>query len=126
MKFQAPSSKPQAPTDLLVEHSGLLGSIGRALGGDTPLGRKPDPTGLLDIMRWASAGPTETLVIGDGPADLAVAQAAGVDSVRIDGGYGQSQELDAYPHTWRAGDFPELERIWPRIELPKDLQHPLH
>jgi phosphoglycolate phosphatase len=119
------TNKPQAPTDLLVEHSGLIGSIGRVLGGDTPLGRKPDPTGLRDIMRWANAGPTETLVIGDGPADLAVAQAAGVDSVRIDGGYGQSLELDAYPHAWRAGSFSELERLWPKIEPSEDLQRPL-
>jgi len=120
------TNKPQAPTDLLLEHSGLSPWISRALGGDTPLGRKPDPTGLRELMRWASAQPGETLVIGDGPADLAVAQAAGVDSVRIDGGYGQSLELDAFPCSWRAGSFSELECIWPRVEPLQDLQSPIH
>lgn len=110
------TNKPQAPTDLLVEHCGLLPSIGRALGGDTVLGRKPDPTGLKDLMHWAGADSSRTLLIGDGPADLAVALAAGVDSVRLDGGYGQSLELDALPCTWRAGSFAQLESLWPQIE----------
>ena len=120
------TNKPQAPTDLLVEHGGLSPWIGRALGGDTPLGRKPVPAGLRDLMHWAGAAAGETLVIGDGPADLAVAQAAGTDSVRIDGGYGQNVELDAFPSTWRAGGFTELESLWGRIEPLQDLQFPLH
>jgi len=117
-RFQAIlTNKPQAPTDRLVDPSGLLPAIGRTLGGDTPLGKKPDPTGLRDLMRWADADSGQTLVIGDGPADLAVAHAAGVDAVRMDGGYGQTPELDPLPCSWRAGSFQELESLWPRIEL---------
>jgi phosphoglycolate phosphatase len=116
-RFQAVlTNKPQAPTDLLVEQSGLVPSIGRSLGGDTSLGKKPDPTGLLDLMNWAGADSSQTLVIGDGPADLAVARATGVDSVRMDGGYGLSRELDPLPCSWRARSFTELESLWPRIE----------
>lgn len=110
------TNKPQEPADLLLESSGLRPSIGRVLGGDTSLGKKPTPTGLLDLMRWAEADSDQTLVIGDGPADLAVARAGGVDSVRMDGGYGQDRELAHLPCTWRAGSFAELESLWPRIE----------
>lgn len=125
-RFQAIlTNKPQAPTNLLVEHSGLLPAIGRALGGDTLLGKKPDPTGLRELMRWAGADPGRTLVIGDGPADLAVAKAAGVDAVRMDGGYGEVRELERLPCSWRAGDFSELESLWPRIEPVEDVQLPL-
>ena len=125
-RFQAIlTNKPQAPTDLLVEQSGLRPSIGRSLGGDTALGKKPDPTGLQALMRWAGSDARQTLVIGDGPADLAVARAAGVDAVRMDGGYGQNRELDHLPYTWRVGSFSELESLWPWIEPVKDLQHPL-
>lgn len=116
-RFQAIlTNKPQAPTDLLVEHSGLRPSIARALGGDTALGKKPDPAGLRDLMRWAGADSSQTLVIGDGPADLAVARAAGVDAVKMEGGYGQNRELALLPCSWRSGSFSELEFLWSRIE----------
>jgi phosphoglycolate phosphatase len=124
-RFQAIlTNKPQRPTDLLVEHSGLIPFVGRTLGGDTSLGRKPDPAGLRALMLWAGAKANQTLLIGDGPADLAVAQAAGVDSVRLDGGYGQSQELDAFPCSWRANSFTFLESLWPQIEPVSDHQLP--
>jgi phosphoglycolate phosphatase len=114
------TNKPQDPTDLLVRHHGLRDWIGRALGGDTGLGRKPDPAGLESLLAWAGAGPDQTLVVGDGPADLAVAQAAGVDAVRLDGGYGRPDELDRFPWAWRAGSFAELESLWPRVEPGAD------
>lgn len=114
------TNKPQTPTDLLVRHHGLQTWIGKALGGDTELGRKPDPAGLESLMTWAGADRETTLVVGDGPADLAVAQAAGVDAVRLDGGYGLPSELDRFPCAWKAGSFAELETLWPRVEPGAD------
>jgi|GEM_PF-1314178 len=118
------TNKPQTPTDLLAGHHGLREWIGRALGGDTEFGRKPDPAGLESLMAWAGADRETTLVVGDGPADLAVAQAAGVDAVRLDGGYGLSSELDRFPCAWRAGSFSELEGLWSRVEPGADHDPP--
>lgn len=107
------TNKPQAPTDLLMIHLGMDRWIGRAIGGDTALGKKPDPTGLQELMDWAGVSPSEVLMIGDGPADLQVAQAAGVEAVLLSGGYGQAHELEGLPAILRVGGLDELDKLWP-------------
>jgi phosphoglycolate phosphatase len=120
-RFQAIlTNKPQAPTDRLVHHHGMDAWVKRVIGGDTPFGRKPETAGLLELMRWAGAAAERTLIIGDGPADLAVALAAGIRSIRVDGGYGDAAALDALPSTWRADGFPELETRWVWVEPDSD------
>ena len=109
------TNKPQEPTDLLVSHFGLGRWIDRAVGGDTPLGRKPDPAALLDLMTESGATPSTTLMIGDGPADLAVARAAGVPAVLLATGYGKREELEDLPRLREVADMAELERIWPEL-----------
>ncbi len=109
------TNKPQAPTDVMVRHFGLDRWISRALGGDTALGRKPDPTGLLDLVREADATPETTLMIGDGPADLAVAQAAGVRCILLATGYGRREELEGLPRWREIADIAALESLWPEL-----------
>lgn len=109
------TNKPQAPTNLLVHHLGLDRWIDRALGGDTPLGRKPDPVGLRALMSEFGATPETTLMIGDGPADLAVAKAAGSPAILLSTGYGKREELDGLPRLREVADLAELERIWPEL-----------
>ena len=47
------------------------------IGGDSAHGRKPDPSGLLDLVARAGVTPAETLLVGDSPVDLATARRAG-------------------------------------------------
>lgn len=109
------TNKPQEPTDLLVSHFGLDRWIDRVIGGDTSLGRKPDPSALLDLMVESGATPSTTLMIGDGLADLAVAQAAGVSAILLSTGYGKREELEDLPRLREVADMAELERIWPEL-----------
>lgn len=116
-RFQAIlTNKPQAPSDRLAACFKMERWIGKVIGGDTELGKKPDPTGLIHLMDWANASAEQTLMIGDGPADLAVAQRAGVKCVLIDGGYGNSHELEGLPWEWKVANFDELAALWPEIE----------
>jgi phosphoglycolate phosphatase len=110
------TNKPQAPSDVLAQRFRLDRWIGRVIGGDTSLGRKPDPAGLLSLMQEAQASPLETLMIGDGPADLEVARRAGVRCVLVEGGYGDARELEGLPWSWKVADFLELADLWAEIE----------
>jgi phosphoglycolate phosphatase len=51
-------------------------------GGDVPA-RKPDPAGLLKLMRELDAGPAETALVGDSSVDVRTARAAGVRMVGV-------------------------------------------
>lgn len=110
------TNKPQTPSDLLAQRFRLDRWVGKVIGGDTSLGRKPDPTGLRRLMDWAEATPTETLMIGDGPADLEVARRAGVRCVLVEGGYGDARELEGLPWAWKVADFRDLSARWAEIE----------
>lgn len=110
------TNKPQAPSDALASRFQMDRWIGRVIGGDTPLGKKPETGGLRALMTWAGATEDQTLMIGDGPADLAVAQNAGVKCVLVEGGYGNSSELEGLPWAWKVANFNELAAIWEEIE----------
>lgn len=110
------TNKPQRPTDLVLRHFGLDSMIDKAIGGDTPLGRKPDPTGLRSLMTEFGATSATTLMIGDGPADLAVAQAAGVETILLSTGYGKREDLGGLPRLAEVSGFPELESLWIDLE----------
>jgi len=58
------------------------------IGGDTPLGRKPDPAGLRHLMSLAGAGAAETVLVGDSAIDLRTAKAAGVRLCLVRYGFG--------------------------------------
>ncbi|HEY2151165.1 MAG TPA: HAD-IA family hydrolase [Vicinamibacterales bacterium] len=45
-------------------------------GGDGPVARKPDPSGLQRLMAMAGAAPHETLMVGDSIVDWRTARAA--------------------------------------------------
>ena len=47
------------------------------IGGDSALGRKPDPAGLRQLMATAGASPDATLMVGDSPVDAETARRAG-------------------------------------------------
>jgi len=106
------TNKPQEPTDLLVRHFGLDRWLSRSLGGDSPLGRKPDPSGLRSLMTEFDATPETTLLVGDGPADLAVAAACGVRAILLATGYGRREELDGLPRWKEVADIAELAKNW--------------
>lgn len=71
------TNKPQAATERIVEAFGWRRFFGAVIGGDTELGRKPDPAGLLHTSRMNGVDPSHTLLVGDSPVDLETARRAG-------------------------------------------------
>jgi phosphoglycolate phosphatase len=71
------TNKPQHPTMQILKGLEMDALFSDVVGGDSPHGRKPDPAGLLELAARAGASPSETLLVGDSPIDLATARGAG-------------------------------------------------
>lgn len=72
------TNKPTRATERILWGLGLRGRFRDVIGGDTPLGRKPDPAGLLEIVSRSGATPAATWLVGDSRVDLETARRAGV------------------------------------------------
>ena len=71
------TNKPAQPTARILEGLEMAGLFSDVIGGDSPYGRKPDPDGLLALVERAGVSPSDTLMVGDSPIDLATAERAG-------------------------------------------------
>lgn len=80
------------------------------LGGDGPFPRKPDPAGLLHLVREARATPSETTMVGDSLVDFHTARAAGTDLCLARYGFG----FDGFP----IGDLSPDDRL---VDEPAEL-----
>jgi phosphoglycolate phosphatase len=92
----------------VIEAAGLMPIISRVWGADTPGERKPLPTLLLRAAAFLGVPPTRLMMLGDGPADLLSAYAAGCPSALATWGYGAHK----IPH--------ELKTL--RVDTPQALQ----
>ncbi|MBI4265072.1 MAG: HAD-IA family hydrolase [Acidobacteria bacterium] len=72
------TNKGARPSERLLEGLGMRDLFEEVVGGDGPLPRKPDPSGLLALMDRAGASAPHTLLIGDSPIDHETARRAGV------------------------------------------------
>jgi phosphoglycolate phosphatase len=71
------TNKPDAPTRRLLDAFGLSPRFSRVVGGDSEWPRKPDPAGLLAIVREYRAAPASTWLVGDSMIDVETARRAG-------------------------------------------------
>ena len=82
------TNKPQRATERILEGLVVRHHFGQVVGGDTPLGRKPDPQGLLHVAASAGVPPERTLMVGDSPVDLQAARNAGTRICLVRYGFG--------------------------------------
>jgi len=75
------TNKPIGPSLAICDALGLSKHFFRIYGGDSFATKKPDPSGLLALMREAEAKPEETLMVGDSDVDLLTAKRAGAWSM---------------------------------------------
>jgi phosphoglycolate phosphatase len=85
------TNKPIGASLAICEALGLSPYFFRIYGGNSFATKKPDPEGLLTLMREAGVSAQETLMIGDSDVDILTARSAGVWSMGCS--YGLS------PHT---------------------------
>jgi phosphoglycolate phosphatase len=85
------TNKPIGPSLAICEALGLSPYFFRTYGGNSFVTKKPDPEGLLALIREAGVTAQETLMIGDSDVDILTARNAGAWSMGCS--YGLS------PHT---------------------------
>ncbi len=84
------TNKPSAATTRILEGLRLSPRFRWVIGGDTPIGRKPDPAGLHSLMRLAAADARSTVMVGDSAVDLRTARNAGTHVCLTRYGFGFS------------------------------------
>jgi len=72
------TNKPLSQSRTILETFDLSRYFKWVVGGDGPWPRKPAPDGMRFLMSQASAGPAETILIGDSTVDLQTSRNAGV------------------------------------------------
>ena len=75
------TNKPVRPAQAICEALGLAPHLFSIYGGNSFATKKPDPEGLLALMREAGAQPEETVMIGDSEVDVRTARNAGAWSI---------------------------------------------
>jgi phosphoglycolate phosphatase len=71
------TNKPTRQSKTILDALELSPYFSHLIGGDTTLGRKPDPAGLLRLVSDASADVATTVLVGDSRIDLETARRAG-------------------------------------------------
>jgi phosphoglycolate phosphatase len=71
------TNKPVRPARAICEALGLAPYFLNIYGGNSFATKKPDPEGLLTLMKEADARPEETVMIGDSQVDVLTARNAG-------------------------------------------------
>lgn len=85
------TNKGQRLAELVLAETGLAEFFTVTIGGDTELGRKPDPRSLLAVIERLSGEPSSAWLIGDSINDVEAAKAAGVRVVLANFGYGHGE-----------------------------------
>ncbi|WP_109485429.1 HAD-IA family hydrolase [Occallatibacter savannae] len=80
-KMAVLTNKPVRPAQAICEALGLAPYFLNIYGGNSFATKKPDPEGLLALMKEADASPEETVMIGDSQVDVQTARNAGAWSI---------------------------------------------
>jgi phosphoglycolate phosphatase len=87
------SNKPERFCRSILEGLGVAARFQAILGGDSTPSQKPAPAPLLKAMDLCGAAPSETVMVGDSPVDIAAGKAAGVLTCGVLGGFRPKEHL---------------------------------
>jgi phosphoglycolate phosphatase len=103
------SNKPERFVRRMMAGLGLTDPLRVVLGGDSLPVSKPDPEPLLVAATQMGLPLERCLMVGDGPLDIAAAQAAGIPGCAVSWGLLSDQELIALGPACLARTVAELE-----------------
>lgn len=83
------TNKPTQPSIAILEGLKLLHFFRAVYGGDSFAKKKPDPAGVLAILRELNVSPSEAAMVGDSDVDIQTARNAKMLAVGVTYGFGQ-------------------------------------
>ena len=87
VKMGVCTNKPAEPSQAILDQLGLGPYLPILVGGDTLPVMKPDPAMLGAVLDGLGAGVPSAVLVGDSETDVALARAAGVPVILVEGGY---------------------------------------
>jgi phosphoglycolate phosphatase len=101
------TNKPLAMTNSILTGLSLTGYFFEVRGGDSFETKKPDPQGLLHILRTAGVAPSEAVMVGDAKNDVLAGRAAGTVTCGVTYGLG-GDGFAAHPPDFTVDRFVDL------------------
>lgn len=102
------TGKRAADCERILRGLRITDQIEAYLGGDSVRHAKPAPDLALAAMERIGAPADETVVVGDAPADMGMAVAAGARAIQVTWGWSRTR-LEGADHVVRT--WPELRRV---------------
>ena len=81
------TNKPQMPAEAILDHFGLSTRLSAVIGGDSGVIKKPAPDMVFAALEKLGVRPEDAVLVGDSPADVGCARAAGLPVIAVRGGY---------------------------------------
>lgn len=101
------TNKPVRISVRILEGLGLAEHFKAIYGGNSFETKKPDPQGVLTILRELRAEPKEAMMVGDSEVDVQTARNAGMLAAAVNYGFGV-HDRDAHPADFYLDRFGEL------------------
>ena len=85
---------------LFMRHHGIDHYFEYAVGSDSVTHHKPHPEPALKTLAALNIAPSEAIMVGDMPVDIAMAHNAGIRAIGVDYGNATREELEAAEADW--------------------------
>jgi len=88
------TNKPHSIAEKITTDFFPTNEIKKVIGQQEKYIRKPDPEGVLELMRQFNASPNETIYVGDSRVDVETAKNAGIKCIGVTWGFGVRVEVE--------------------------------
>ena len=96
---------------LFMRHHGIDHYFEYAVGSDSVTHHKPHPEPALKTLRELNIAPSEAIMVGDMPVDIAMAHNAGIRAIGVDYGNATREELEAAEADWIVDSITKIRSI---------------
>ena len=96
---------------LFMRHHGIDHYFEYAVGSDSVMHHKPHPEPALKTLRELNIAPSEAIMVGDMPVDIAMAHNAGIRAIGVDYGNATREELEAAEADWIVDSITKILEI---------------